>query len=319
MSAKPPVPDGAERWELAVIANLRGEGDRDLILQATNADGYRMGRYVAAYPIDALEGEPLWQTDAYLGCAHSGIRIADIDEDGRDEVLGATVIDSDGTLHRVIPVRGHLDSIFVYDVLPDRPGLEIVSLEEGGGAQGNRVFLSGKTELIWETHYRHQEPQNAAVGRFDPSRPGLEIWCRSRYNEHQKPFVFDSAGELIANYEMDDVAPEGWTARGVETIYVIDWTGERGQLAAAKARHESGDACIYDPITGEFVLRIPERTDRLHVADVSGDWREELIVLAGSEIHIYHNEASNPRPNQPRLWTHQHYRRSKMTWNYYSP
>ena len=317
-SARPPVPEGAERWELAVIANLRGRGDRDLILQATNANGYRMGRYLAAYPAEALDGEPLWRTDAYLGCAHNGIRIADIDGDGRDEVLGATVIDDDGTLHRVVPVRGHLDSIFVYDVLPDRPGLEVVALEEGG-KDGNRVFLFGKTKLLWETHYQHQEPQNAAVGQFDPSRRGLQIWCRSRYNEHQRPFVFDAAGELIAHWEMDDVAPPDWTPRGVETIAVIDWTGTTKQLAAAKARHESGDVCIFDPLTGEFIRRLPEKTDRLYVADVSGDWREELIVVAGSQIHVYHNEEPNPRPSQPRLWTQQHYRRSKMTWNYYSP
>jgi hypothetical protein len=216
-------------------------------------------------------------------------------------------------------VRGHLDSIFVYDVLPDRAGLEIVTLEEGGGAEGNRVFLSSKTELLWEAHYEHQEPQNAAVGRFDPALAGLQIWCRSRYNEHQKPFVFDATGKLIAHYEMDDVAPKDWTLRGVETISLIDWTGQTKQLAAAKERHESGDVCIFDPITGEFVERFAEKADRLYVADVSGDWREELIVVAGSEIHVYHSQTPNPRPAEPRLWAQQHYGRSKMTWNYYSP
>ena len=45
----------------------------------------------------------------------------------------------------------------------------------------------------------------------------------------------------------------------------------------------------------------------------------EIAVVNGSEIHVYHNPAPNPRPNQPRLWEQNHYRRSKMTWNYYSP
>ncbi|HID06947.1 MAG TPA: hypothetical protein EYP10_07335, partial [Armatimonadetes bacterium] len=87
----------------------------------------------------------------------------------------------------------------------------------------------------------------------------------------------------------------------------------------AKERHKSGDVCIFDPISGEFLYRFKERADRLYVADVSGDWREELIVVSGNEIHIYHNDAPNPRPNQPRLWMKQWYRRCKMTWNYYSP
>ena len=310
------APKGAERWEQVIIADLRGKGDRDLILQATNAFGYRMGRYLAAYEADGLDGKPLWETDAYLGCAHTGARIADIDGDGKDEVLGATVIDHDGRLTKACPVRGHLDSIFVNNVIPDGAGLEIVALEEGGP---QRVFLFNKDRLIWESHHKHQEPQNAAIGEFDLERKGLEIWCRSRYDEHQKPFVFDARGELVSEYEMDRVAPKGWTTKGVEVIWTIDWTGGPTQLAAAKERHCSADVCIFDPITGEFVKRIKEKADRLYVADVSGDWREELIVVSGSEIHIYHNPEANPDPRRERLWNRNHYRRSKMTWNYYSP
>jgi len=311
-----PSPEGTERWEQLIVANFRGLGDRDLLLQATNKEGYRMGRYLAAYALEALDGPPLWQTDQYLGCAHNGARIADLDGDGKDEVAGATVIDDDGSLHRVLEPQGHLDSIFIYDVQPETPGLEIVALEEGGG---NHVFLFNMERLLWQTHHRHQEPQNAAVGRFDPARPGLQVWCRSRYDEHQKPFVFDSAGKLIADYAMDDVAPEGWTVKGVEVIWAIDWTGEEKQGAAAKERHESGDVAVFDPLTGAFLERFPEKADRLYVADVSGDWREELIVVSGNEVHIYHNPAPNPRPNQPRLWEQAPYRRSKQTWNYYSP
>jgi len=90
-------------------------------------------------------------------------------------------------------------------------------------------------------------------------------------------------------------------------------------LCAAKERHKSGDVAIFDPITGKFVRRFSEKADRLYVADVSGDWREELIVLTGQDLHIYHNNSPNPNPDRPRLWTQGHYRRSKATWNYYSP
>ena len=44
-SAKPPIPKGTQRWEHLVVANFRGAGDRDILLQATNAEGYRMGRF----------------------------------------------------------------------------------------------------------------------------------------------------------------------------------------------------------------------------------------------------------------------------------
>ena len=76
---------------------------------------------------------------------------------------------------------------------------------------------------------------------------------------------------------------------------------------------------MFDGISGKFIQRFPEKADRLYVADVSGDWREEMIVLSGSELHIWHNPAPNPRPQRPRLWEQPHYRRAKMTYNYYSP
>jgi hypothetical protein len=339
------TPPGADRWEHLVVANFRGTGDRDLLLQATNADGYRMGRYLAAYAIeDLMEDEtpaPLWQRDDFIASAHNGARIADLDGDGRDEVLGGALVGPDGEMLFALSLEGHVDSLFVDDVRPDIPGLEVVALEESPrrrlfsnknrfgrfgnriwkvpNLSGNRIFLYNHDGLIWQTDYEHQEPQNAAVGDFDPSRPGLEVWCRSRYDTHQQPFVFDARGQLIASYEMRDVAPRGWTAKGVEVISTITWTGEGRQFAAAKERHTSGDVAVFDPMTGRFLVRFDDQADRLYVADVVNDWREEIIVLHGNELHIYQNDKSNPNPGRTALWTNDHYRRSKMTWNYYSP
>ena len=318
-TARPPVPDGAQCWEVAMIVDFRGTGgDRDLLLQATNKSGYRMGRYLAAYSYENLiKGkQPLWTTDKFVSCAHNAARLADLDGDGRDEVLGATIFSPDGKLlAQAQPFRGHMDSVFVADGRPDVSGLEVILLEEGS----NYVQVLGVKGPIWREHFNRQEPQNAAIGEFDLNRPGLEVWCRSRYNAHQKPFVFDAQGQLIANYEMDSVAPEDWTIKGVEVIFTIDWTGGPRQLAAAKERHKSGDVSIFDPISGKFLHRFKEKADRLYVADVSGDWREELIVLNGNELHIYQNDKPNPNPDRPRLWDQNHYRRAKMTWNYYSP
>ncbi|MBN2138331.1 MAG: hypothetical protein JW720_11035 [Sedimentisphaerales bacterium] len=317
--AAPPVPDGAQRWETAMIADFRGTGkDFDILLQATNKNGYRTGRFLAAYTIKNLlaGGDPLWRTDKFASCAHNAARLADLDGDGRDEILGETIFSPDGKLlARAIEDRYHIDSVFVADVLPDRKGLEVVLLEEGA----NQVQVLGIGGPIWRRHFKKQEPQNAAVGRFKPGSDEIFVWCRSRYNEHQKPFVFDSAGNMVFDYEMDNVAPQGWTASGVEIINTIDWTGEKRQLACAKERHESGDVCLFEPLTGRFVATFPEKADRLFVADVAGDWREEIIVLNGSELHIYANEAPNPRPSRERLWTDRNYRRLKQCYNYYSP
>ena len=76
---------------------------------------------------------------------------------------------------------------------------------------------------------------------------------------------------------------------------------------------------LFEPLTGRFVLHIKEQADRLYVADVMGDWREEIIALSADDLHIYRNPAANPRPNEPRKWDNRKYRGLKQCHNYYSP
>ncbi|HOQ33350.1 MAG TPA: hypothetical protein PLA12_12680 [Candidatus Hydrogenedens sp.] len=278
-----------------------------------------MGRFVSAYSLEKLkEGkqEPLWSTDNFLACAHNGLRVADLDGDNRDEIISGCIIAPDGKeIFRLPDLQGHLDSVFIADIRPDIPGLEVVTLEEGA----NRVFLFGMKGMIWTSDNQRQEPQNAAVGEFELNLPGLEIWCRSRYDTDQKPWVFDANGKIIADYEMRNVAPSDWTNKGIEVINSIYWDGTDRQYICAKERHEAGDVAVIDPITGNFLHRFTEKADRLYVADVAGDWREEIIVLAGNQLHIYQNEEKNPNPKRARLWKQPLYRRLKSVWNYYSP
>jgi hypothetical protein len=334
----------ASPWEHLVLCNLRGKGDRDLLVQATSSEKFRLGRYVAAFALDGPAPALLWSTSKYLGCGHNGLRAVDLDGDGLDEVVGATIFRPDGRIvpwTRVRPrlygwahelfghyragrlfgfphYQGHLDSIFVDDVRPDLPNLEIVALQEG---QGMKTFLYNLDGLIWENDLEQQEPQNAALGEFDSSRPGLEIWCRSRHDEDQKPWVYSSTGAVIARWDMARTAPPDWTRAGIEEIYSIHWDGGPKQFLAAKERHEEGDVAVIDAMTGRFVRRFPEAANRLHVADVSGDWREEIMVVTDQEIRVYAN--SDPLPEsargRARLWTLPSYRRAKMTYNYYSP
>lgn len=338
-------PPDTEKWEHLVIANFRGLGDRDVLLQTTNAVGYRKGRYLSAYSISDLmhskRPQPLWSRNDFVAAAHNGARVADLNADGRDEVLGGSIISHDGRELFSLSLQGHVDAHMVNDIDPSMPGLEVVALEETDielpfndakrgyytlnriyekfFGRGNRIFLFGREGQLWHSHYKHREPQNAAVGQFDLERPGLEIWCRSTFETNLKPFVLSSRGDIIAKYELYDVAPEGWTIKGIELINTIDWTGGEKQLCVGKERHESGDVAIFDPLNGRFLQWFREKADRLYVADVFGDWREEVIVLNQNELHIYQNPDVNPRPDNPPLLLQQHYQRSKMTYNYYSP
>jgi hypothetical protein len=335
-TAKPSIPEGASQWEHLVVAGFHGRGDTDLLLQATNKDGYRMGRYLSAHRIcDLKEGNstPLWETDDFLACAHTAARVADLNGDEKDEVIGGIVLSSEGRALYKFPLTGHIDAITVADVRPDIPGLEVVAFEEGDRRlkERERVFLANSDGLIWQVNHKNREPQDGAVGDFDPNRPGLEIFCRSRgtglaakpipvekfpANGYQKPFVLDSRGSVISDYSTAEIAPDGWTPMGLQVCQTIHWDGTAKAFVVATEREQNGNVAVFDPIGGKFLLHLKEeKADRLYVADVSGDWREEILILNGNELHIYHNDATNPDADRRRFWSDPHYRRNKMTWN----
>jgi hypothetical protein len=314
------LPAGATSWGHVQVVNLRGKGDLDLIVQA-NPIPFKWLKAV-----NAQTGSVLWSHNNYVGQKHGGFRAADIDNDGRDEVLGVTLIDHNGSkmnswsYPRPISVTAapHIDSIFFYDVRPDIPGIEVILLEESGGSDS--VSLLNKEKIIWRKNNQGQEPQNAAIGNFDLSKPGLETWCRSRYNTDQRPWVFDAKGNVISEYILNNKKPSNWTTKGIDEINAIDWSGDGRELIVAKERHTNGKVALMDPITGQFIKVWNESAARLFVVDVTGDHREEIVVFNQNnrELRVYFNETTSNGMGFKK-WLQPRYKRAKDNYNYYSP
>jgi hypothetical protein len=320
-----PPPAGGDAWGMLQVVNLRGAGDRDAIVQADRVPF----RWIAGVNLET--GQILWTHDGYHGPKHGGFRAADLDGDGRDEVLGATLIGPDGQRlnewTHPLPMpsdanhyQAHFDAVHVGDARPDLPGLEVLLLEEWGGDTQDHTALVNVQEIIWRSHRDYADPHAAAIGKFDRNRPGLQTWIRSRYNDDQRPYLFDGLGNIVASYVMNEVKPADWTVRGVESISTIDWDGDGRQLIAVKERHTlEGQIAIKDAVTGQFLRVWDERAARILVADVAGDNREEIIVFNNveREIRIYHNIAEGTGSSE-RLWRHNWYRRMKQNYDYYS-
>ncbi len=308
------------------IANLRGLGDQDIVLQ------YDLTHLRA---IQGEDGQTIWETDQYKAIEHSPFRQADLDGDGLDEFAGAALIDHDGTLMHDWVLDGRhewMDSMVIADVVPGGP-LEIVLAEQRGANSHTDVVNSER--IVWRTlnPWDWEDPDKLVAGDFDPDRPGLEIFNRSSggdgvvprgeeepFRNEQGPWVLDANGDLITKYYLNDNKPERWTGHGIEEIFRIDWDGGPKDYLAAKERHEVGAAAIIDAISGEFLVIFPVEAVRLYVADIEGDSREEVIVLDKSgAVKIFTNAEPNPYPPKPSLWEQSWYRRQKQNWNYYSP
>ncbi|MBI5817748.1 MAG: silent information regulator protein Sir2 [Verrucomicrobia bacterium] len=195
---------------------------------------------------------------------------ADVDGDGRDEIIiGSAVVDDNG--HGLWTTGfGHPDFCFVGDIDPQRPGLEIFYGIEPHHAQNGLCLVDARTgELIWGL----QEPtthvgSDGVCADFDPRHPGAECHANDLDKERKfrKSWVFSARGELISDQRQRSL---GLTAY---------WDGDLYREIVRGAKICKFDETTVPPnIVGRVVA----------IADVLGDWREEIITSAPGELRIY--------------------------------
>jgi rhamnogalacturonan endolyase len=195
----------------------------------------------------------------YQGQGQHSIKTGDIDGDGFDEILnGSIAIDHDGRTMWGTGL-GHGDRFYLSDIDPARPGLEVwYIIEEPHPRNGVSLRDARTGDLIFGTNEATRDNQlaGALVGDIDPNYPGMECWGDK--------FFFSSQGRIIGG----PVPPQNelvwWDADLLREIHaggaVSKWKG----ATLAKTQ-------------GSVQL----------VADILGDWREEIVTNAGSELRIY--------------------------------
>lgn len=220
--------------------------------------------------------EQLWTYDndglppSYWGQGAHFTNVADVDNDGRDEViLGSVVLDDNG-----VPLwttgKGHPDFAYVGDIDPVRPGLEICFGMETGQSSGGICLADAATgKLFWQlkesTGHVHGKGMCADI---DPLEPGLECYgCNAGVGKKpERRWMFAADGELLGMPMSFDfgIRTAWWDADLQKEIvrgHISDYEG--GQLD--------------DRIEGNVIL----------VAEVIGDWREEIITSVAGELRIY--------------------------------
>lgn len=206
----------------------------------------------------------------------------DVDEDGRDEIiLGSAVLDDDGTLLWSAGL-GHPDKVYVTDIDPLRPGLEIFyAVEALHDKDGLGICVrDAKTgELIWSVGEPTVHIGSGMVADIDPSLPGLEGFAGEDPKGHRamrvpgndNKYLFDAKGNLIGKGE--DVPPTGdwlWWDAGKVRQYLAQ---DRDKISVMKYKQEE----IQNGFQGRVIM----------TADLFGDWREETITALPGELRIY--------------------------------
>ena len=209
----------------------------------------------------------------------------DVDGDGRDEILlGSCMIDDDGTLLWSSGL-GHSDKAYLTDIDPKREGLEVFLAMEPWHDNGYGVcVLDAKTgERVWGIGHKTFHVGDGMVADIDPSHPGLEVFAsEDRKGGSTDKYLLTAKGEKIASNS--DVPPcrnwIWWDAGYIRQTFFGD-NNRWGAGSTSDGRSQSigywkGNK-LTDNIKGDIIM----------IADVFGDWREEVITALPGELRIY--------------------------------
>ena len=246
--------------------------------------------------------------------------VGDVDGDGRDEIiLGSVALDHNGKVLWNLGF-GHPDVMYMADVIPARPGLEIGFGYEVAHEKNGICLVDARTgEVIWGHPYKTTHIHDQGMfGDFMGNNPGMEFY--SAELDGTGKWTYSAAtGELISEEDLGGLSPRAlwWDATAVKSYIpgrFFSAPGSRGNggvgavgtaaraLAAAakegKAPEPRGNGGVGGGLGGGFTAsnaimkygagKIGEFQGRLvGTADVIGDWREEIIVSMPGEIRIY--------------------------------
>jgi rhamnogalacturonan endolyase len=268
----------AERY-LAGVAWLDGRQP-----SAIMARGYYARTTVAAWDWRGGKLTRRWLFDSATpgqerngGQGNHQFSVADVDGDGRDEIVyGSLALDDDGKVLWNARL-GHGDALHVSDFDPAHPGLERFGVHEdvrGNGGIGSAMIDAATGKVLWTT------PAQSDTGRgicadIDAGSPGAECWSSN------ETVLRSAAGKVIAQRH-----PRA-------ANFAIWWDGD-----ATRELLDGTRITKWDPATAsETRLFDPPGTaanngtkaNPVFSGDILGDWREELVLRTpdSSELRIY--------------------------------
>ena len=255
---------------LACVAYLDGERPSVVMCRgvygrtALAAWDWRDGKLTSRWVFDSgISYPPFEDASPYSGMGGHSISVADVDDDGKDEIIyHSMVIDDDGKGLYSTGFR-HGDALHVADMYPDRPGLEIFTVHENEEATvrfktPGVVMREAKTgKVIWK-HSPGVDVGAGIAADIDPRYPGFEAWDNTEG-------IQDEHGELIGT------APR-------MRDFVIWWDGDllRELLAGTSIYKWDWEKAKAEPLFSAGQRRRWGRPNLM--GDFIGDWREELLV-----------------------------------------
>ena len=276
-----------ERY-LAAVAYL--DGQRPSVVMCR---GYYERTALAAWDFRNGKLTQRWLFDTgpdrnnpYFGQGNHNLSVADVDDDGKDEIVyGGCVIDDNGK-GLFSTGYGHGDAMHVSDLDPTNPGLEMFRIQERFSDAGAHLVALKTGETLWkkpsvaaaqEGGDKNEGPGRGVAFDIDPRYPGMESWTAGAGIEG----VWNARGEEISDVKPDSCNFAVWwdgdpLRELLNSNHVSKWNWE----SKTTERLLTAEGCT--SINGT------KSTPSLS-ADLLGDWREEILwpTQDGKELRLY--------------------------------
>ncbi|GAB6011564.1 rhamnogalacturonan lyase [Viscerimonas tarda] len=246
--------------------------------------GYYARSTMAAYDIKDKKLVQRWLYDSgssssstnIYGQGNHNLSVADVDGDGKDEIIyGASAINDDGKfMYRT--GLGHGDAMHLSDLDPDRPGLEVweVHEETGAGKYNHELHDAATGAIIWHSEGYNSDNGRGMSGDIDKNHRGFEMWSSSEAGTYNCKGVQISTKKPSTNFRIywdDDLQDELMDGNAI-----TKWNGNGTTSLISFSGVSSVNGTKKNPCVS---------------ADILGDWREEVVLYNTSN------------PSQLRLFT----------------
>ena len=248
---------------------------------------WRNKKLTSRWVFDSKDG-----SNPYSGMGNHNLTVADVDNDGKDEIVyGSMCIDDNGQGLYTTGLR-HGDAVHVSDLDPSHPGMEVFGIheiEDNTNGAGSAMYDAATGKILW-TGDQDKDVGRGLSADIDPRYPGYECWSG---NEGLKT----AKGEKIG------VSPRSVNFRiwwdGDLLSELLDGTRiDKWNYTEAKLENML-DAKKYSCLSNNGSKANPALS-----ADLFGDWREELVLRTADskELRIF----STTIPTDYRLYTLMH-------------
>ena len=238
--------------------------------------------------------------------------IADVDSDGKDEIIwGSAALDDDGKMLYAVGF-GHGDAIHLADLDPDRPGLELFDVHEEKGDYAWDLHDAATGEIIFKGGPKGADNGRGLAADIVAGNRGYEFWSsyggpENASDRNQNPFSAQTGKQVISqkasmNFriywdgDMQDELFDGTT--------ISHWDNNNNMYTStALGNYNASQSCNGTKATPNLL------------ADLFGDWREEVILWSGNDNATLNIFTTNiPTPYRVPTLMHDHTYRMGICW-----